>query len=47
MNSSKINEGMIHATFNSAGKYRLWIQFVDNNILRVVPLAIEVFLNKL
>lgn len=43
MNSSKVNEGMIHATFNTAGKYRIWIQFLDNNILRTVPLAIEVF----
>ncbi|MDD4975884.1 MAG: hypothetical protein PHY93_16120 [Bacteriovorax sp.] len=43
MNSSNTNEGMLHATFESAGKYRLWIQFLDNNVLRVVPLAIEVF----
>jgi hypothetical protein len=40
--ASKPTQGMIHATFENAGKYRLWIQFLDNNILRVVPLAIEV-----
>lgn len=43
MDSSTINEGMIHATFKTAGKYRLWIQFMDNNILRTVPLAIQVY----
>jgi len=43
MDSSKANEGMIHATFKTAGKYRLWIQFMDNSILRTVPLAIQVF----
>lgn len=43
MDSSKANEGMIHATFKAAGKYRLWIQFMDNNILRTVPLAIQVY----
>ncbi|MBC7714879.1 MAG: hypothetical protein H7177_16145 [Rhizobacter sp.] len=40
--SSKPTEGMVHATFENPGKYRLWVQFLDNNILRVVPLAIEV-----
>ncbi|MBC7539415.1 MAG: hypothetical protein H7281_11385 [Bacteriovorax sp.] len=43
MNASKINEGMVHSTFATSGKYRLWIQFLDNNILRTVPLAVEVF----
>lgn len=43
MDSSKANEGMIHATFKTAGQYRLWIQFMDNNILRTVPLAIQVY----
>ncbi|MFA6239133.1 MAG: hypothetical protein WC635_17470 [Bacteriovorax sp.] len=43
MDSSSVNEGMIHATFKTAGKYRLWIQFLDNNILRTIPLAIQVF----
>lgn len=42
MSSSNPTEGMIHATFENSGNYRLWIQFLDNNILRTIPLAIEV-----
>lgn len=43
MNGSKPNEGMLHATFPTAGKYRLWIQFVDGGNLRTIPLSVEVF----
>jgi len=43
MNGRKPNEGMLHATFPTAGKYRLWIQFLDAGVLKTVPLAVEVF----
>ena len=43
MNTSNPNEGMLHATFPNAGLYRLWVQFMDGGILKVVPLAVEVF----
>jgi len=36
------NMGMLHATFPSAGDYRLWIQFIDGGELKVIPLAITV-----
>ncbi len=42
MNGRNPNEGMIHATFPTAGFYRLWIQFIDDSVLRVIPLSIEV-----
>lgn len=36
------NSGMLHATFPTAGDYRLWIQFVDGGELKVVPLSVSV-----
>ncbi len=36
------NELMIHAVFPKAGEYRLWVQFIDANILRTIPLAVKV-----
>lgn len=43
MDGAKPNEGMIHATFATAGEYRLWIQFQDGENLRTIPLSIKVF----
>ncbi len=37
------SQGMIHATFPTAGEYRLWIQFIDNGSLKTIPLSVEVF----
>jgi len=42
MNGTKPNEGMLHVTFPSKGFYRLWIQFIDENVLRLVPLSVQV-----
>lgn len=43
MDGAKPNEGMIHATFATAGEYRLWIQFDDGGDLKTIPLSIKVF----
>lgn len=43
MDHGKPNELMLHATFPRAGKYRLWVQFVDGGILRTVALSVPVF----
>lgn len=37
------SKGMLHATFPSAGLYRLWIQFIDDGNLKVIPVSIKVF----
>ncbi len=37
------NKGMLHATFPSAGLYRLWIQFIDDGNLKVIPVSVKVF----
>lgn len=42
MNTAKPNEGMLHATFPTAGHYRLWVQFQDASQLKTVPLSVEV-----
>lgn len=36
------NMGMLHATFPTAGEYRLWIQFVDDGVLKTIPLSVVV-----
>lgn len=36
------DEGMLHTTFPAIGDYRLWIQFIDNGLLKVVPLSVSV-----
>ncbi|MEK7690292.1 MAG: hypothetical protein AAB425_04655, partial [Bdellovibrionota bacterium] len=33
---------MIHMTFPVKGTYRLWIQFIDGEELRTVPLSVKV-----
>lgn len=42
MNGTKPNTGMLHVTFPSKGFYRLWIQFLDDGILKLVPLSVRV-----
>lgn len=42
MNGAKPNEGMLHVTFPTAGQYRLWVQFLDDGIVRTIPLAVSV-----
>ena len=37
------SEGMLHATFPTAGEYRLWIQFIDDGNLKTIPLSVKVF----
>lgn len=43
MDGDMPNMGMLHATFPMAGKYRLWIQFIDDGDLKTIPLSVEVF----
>ena len=43
MEGGSENEAMLHATFPKAGMYRLWVQFIDDGVLKLVPLAVEVF----
>lgn len=43
MNTADPNMGMLHVTFPRAGFYRLWVQFIDDEILKVVPLSVQVF----
>lgn len=42
MDSAKPDMGMIHVTFPKKGFYRLWVQFIDNEELKVIPLAVRV-----
>jgi hypothetical protein len=36
------NQFMIHTTFPEAGNYRIWVQFMDGNVLKTVPLSVSV-----
>jgi len=42
MSTGKPDELMVHAQLPKTGDYRLWVQFIDGNILRVVPLSVTV-----
>lgn len=42
MNGGHPNEGMVHVTFPDAGFYRLWVQFIDAGVLKVIPLSVRV-----
>lgn len=33
---------MLHMTFKEAGEYRLWVQFIDRNELKTIPLSVVV-----
>ncbi len=39
---SSPNSGMIHTTFPAEGDYRIWIQFIDRNVLKTIPVSISV-----
>ena len=36
------NTGMIHASFPSEGDYRIWIQFIDRDVLKTIPVSVTV-----
>ena len=36
------NTGILHAIFPSEGSYRLWIQFLDDDELKIIPLSVKV-----
>lgn len=42
MSGGNANELMLHAEFPEAGEYRIWAQFIDNNVLKVIPLSVIV-----
>ena len=42
MEGGEANTGMLHATFPLAGEYRLWIQFIDEGVLKIIPLSVVV-----
>ncbi len=42
MAGTKPNTGMLHTTFPVAGDYRIWIQFIDGDELKVIPLSVTV-----
>jgi hypothetical protein len=42
MEGNDANMGMLHATFPLAGEYRLWIQFIDDGVLKTIPLSVVV-----
>ena len=42
MEGNDPNTGMLHATFPTAGDYRIWIQLNDKGELKTVPLSVTV-----
>ncbi len=42
MATSNPNSLMLHTQFADAGNYRLWIEFVDGGVYKVIPLTVEV-----
>lgn len=34
--------GLIHATFPTAGDYRIWVQLIDGGVLKTIPLSVTV-----
>lgn len=42
MDGAKPNTGMIHIEFPQAGFYRVWVQFIDDGVLKLVPLSVKV-----
>lgn len=43
MEGDEPNSGMIHATFPKEGTYRLWVQFLEHDELKTIPLSVVVF----
>lgn len=42
MQGNEPNSGMIHATFPKEGTYRLWVQFIEHDELKTIPLSVVV-----
>lgn len=42
MSGNNPNTGMIHTTFPTDGDYRIWVQLIDNGVLKTVPLSVNV-----
>lgn len=42
MEGGNPNSYMLHLAFPAKGEYRLWIQFIDNDLLRTIPLSVVV-----
>jgi tartrate dehydratase alpha subunit/fumarate hydratase class I-like protein len=42
MEGGSENQAMLHVTFPFAGTYRLWVEFMDDGVLRKVPLSVVV-----
>lgn len=42
MKGDQPNTGMIHATFPTDGEYRLWVQFIERDELKTIPLSVTV-----
>lgn len=42
MEGSEPNTGMLHATFPKEGEYRLWVQFIEHDELKTIPLSLIV-----
>lgn len=42
MDGSSPGDGMLHATFPTVGAYRIWVQLVDDGILRTIPISVTV-----
>jgi len=43
MAGSKPNEGMLHASFTKAGEQRLWIQFIEQDEIKTIPISVIVY----
>ncbi|MBY0384715.1 hypothetical protein K2X05_06110 [bacterium] len=42
MEGDQPNMGVLHSTFPLAGEYRLWVQFIDDGVLKTIPLSVVV-----
>lgn len=42
MQGGEPNTGMIHATFPAEGAYRIWVQFIEHDELKTIPLSVTV-----
>lgn len=43
MAGAKPNEGMLHASFTKAGEHRIWIQFIEHDELKTIPVSVIVY----
>ena len=42
MAGSQPNTGMLHASFAKAGEQRIWIQFIEKNEVKILPISVIV-----